>query len=177
MHPRTQPLSGARSKMTPMVPSGPLQAALDGASGYTSLGMYVDAWRELESLPRDLRGAESVLAAKIEILQKFGKWKYARELAESLARNFPANPRWWLAWSCSLRREDSVESARFILEEAVDVHPSVALIHYNLACYSCVLGEVERCQRLLEQAFLLDESLKIAALLDPDLQKLRGNGA
>lgn len=160
-------------KVVPTVPSWPLQSAIDAASGYTALGMYVDAWRELESLPPNLRGVEMVLAAKIEILQKFGKWKYARELAESLAKSFPANPRWWLAWSCSLRREDSVESARSILEKAMDVHPSVALIHYNLACYSCVLGEVERCQLLLEQAFLLDESLKIAALMDPDLRKLR----
>lgn len=166
---RTQLLPGARPS-TVHPGSSLLKTSLDAASGYTALDMYVDAWNELENLPADLRGTETVLAAKIEILQHFGKWKFARQLAESLTRHFPANPRWWLAWSMSMRGEDSIQSARSILEEAVDVHPSVALIHYNLACYACLLGEMERSRGFLQQAFLLDDTLKIVALCDPDLR-------
>jgi tetratricopeptide (TPR) repeat protein len=145
---------------------------LDATLGYLALGMHQDAWNELESLPPELRANVGVIELRIEILQRLGKWEAARMLAESLAKQFPENPHWWLLWSYALRREQSVETAQSVLREALAIHPDVGMIAYNLACYACVLGDLEETRALLHIAFPLDPSLRKTALDDPDLEPL-----
>lgn len=147
---------------------------LEACSGYITLGMYEDAWNELESIPPELRAKVDVIELRLEIYQALGKWESARVLAESMVKRDPENPNWWIAWAYSLRREKSIHEAREVLQEAVLHHPGVALIQYNLACYACVLGEVKEAHRLLATAFALDAGLKKVALDDPDLNNIFG---
>ena len=142
--------------------------------GYITLGMYQDAWNELESLPPELRANVEVIELRIEIYQALGKWEPARVLAESLAKQEPKNPNWWILWAYSLRREKSIHEAREVLQEAALQHPGVALIKYNLACYACVLGEGKEAHRLLTIAFALDDTLRKIALDDPYLDNIFG---
>lgn len=147
---------------------------LDSALGYLSLGMFEDAWEELESLSPELRAADEVLELRLEIYQQLQKWESARVLAESLTKRSPENPGWWLAWSYALRREKSVEAAQRVLREASEVHPDVALIAYNLACYACVLGDLAETRTLLKIAFGMDPELRKTAIDDPDLDRIYG---
>ena len=149
-------------------PSGHLQAAI----GYLQLGMFEDANDELEELPPDLRASDEVLALRIEIYQRLAKWESARVLAESLAKRSPEQPDWWLSWSYALRRERSVVEAQAVLRKASEIHPDVALIAYNLACYACVLGDLAEARTLLKIAFNMDLNCKFMALDDPDLEPL-----
>jgi hypothetical protein len=55
------------------------------------------------------------------------------------------------------------------LKEALGRFPNEAVIHYNLACYSCVSGRIEEGKVLLETALRLDPNLKATALDDEDL--------
>lgn len=154
-----------------------LRRNLEAALGYLALGMHQDAWDELESLPPELRADDHVLDLRISIYQGLGKWEPARVLAESLAKRFPENPHWWIQWAFSLRREKSVEAARAVLLEAAAVHPDEALIPYNLACYACVLGQIEAAHKLLTVAFSMDVMLKRVALDDPDLDLIFGENS
>lgn len=154
-----------------------LQRNLDAVHGYLALGMHQDAWDELESLPPELRADDHVLDLRISIYQDLGKWESARVLAESLAKRSPENPHWWIQWAFSLRREKSVEAARAVLLEAASVHPDEALIPYNLACYACVLGQIEAARKLLTVAFSMDVMLKRVALDDPDLDPFFGKNS
>ena len=45
-------------------------------------------------------------------------------------------------------------------------------MRYNLACYECQLGNLDRAKRWLEKAFELGDArnMKLAALDDPDLE-------
>lgn len=151
-----------------------LERHLEASRGYLGLGMHQDAWDELESLPPDLRVDVGVVELRIKIYQGLKRWEPARVLAESLAKRSPENPQWWILWAVSLRREKSVEAARDVLLEAAAVHPDVALIQYNLACYASVLGQLEEARNLLAAAFSMDVMLKIAALDDPDLDPIFG---
>jgi tetratricopeptide (TPR) repeat protein len=139
--------------------------------------MHQDAWDELESLPPELRADDGVLKIRIQIYQGLKKWEPARVLAESLAKRFPENPHWWIQWAFSLRREKSVEAARAVLLEAAAVHPDVALITYNLACYASVLGHTEAARMLLTVAFSMDVMFKRIALDDPDLDQIFGENS
>jgi hypothetical protein len=55
---------------------------------------------------------------------------------------------------------------------SAEIHPGVALIAYNLACYACVLGEMAETGELLKRAFVMDPTLKQTALTDTDLEPL-----
>ncbi len=145
---------------------------LQPALGYLELGMFEEANEELEELPPELRAADEVLGLRIEILQKLAKWESARVLAESLAKRSPGNPGWWLSWSYALRREQSVLAAQTVLRKASEIHPDIALIAYNLACYACVLGDLAEARTLLKIAFGMDMTFKRIALDDTDLEPL-----
>jgi len=148
------------------------QRMIDSALGYLQLDMAEDAFEELQDLPEELRSDPDVLALRIEIFHRLEKWKDARFLSESLAEKFPENPDWWISYAYAVRREKSIVDARGILWKAVQMHPSVGLIHYNLACYACVLGELEDALDLLKRAFALDQNLTGLAANDTDLQPL-----
>ena len=147
---------------------------LQAAVGYLDLGMAQDAWDELEKLPPLLKDRDAVLELRLEIFQKLEKWESARVLAESLAKRSPDNLSWWIHWAYSLRREKSVEAARAVLLKAAPIHPDAGLIPYNLACYACVLGQLDAARKLLEVAFGLGENLKKLAVKDPDLRAIYG---
>lgn len=149
-----------------------LEHRLQPALGYLELGMFEEANDELEELPPELRADDEVLGLRIEIFQKLAKWEFARVLAESLAKRSPENPGWWLSWSYALRREQSVVAAQVVLRRASEIHPDVALIAYNLACYACVLGDLAEARTLLKIAFGMDRTLKRIALDDSDLEPL-----
>lgn len=152
------------------------ERAVNAAIGYLNLGMAEEAWEELDSLPPDLIHAWPVVEARIGIFQVLDKWKDARELAESMARRFPEEPAWWLKWAYSLRHESSASEARSVLWEAVQLHPSVAMISYHLACYACALGDKAEAGDRLRRALAIDPRLRATALDDSDLALLWKDG-
>ena len=50
--------------------------------------------------------------------------------------------------------------------------PQVALVHYNLACYECQLGNLEMAKGHLKLAFKIKKGLRLEALDEPDLEPL-----
>ena len=59
-----------------------------------------------------------------------------------------------------------------ILLRAVEQHPEVAVVHYNLACYECQLGNMELAKGHLEMSFKIEKGLKLEALDETDLEPL-----
>jgi tetratricopeptide (TPR) repeat protein len=57
-----------------------------------------------------------------------------------------------------------------ILIDAEAKFPRGAAIPYNLACYYCQLGEMEKAKRYLKEAFEIDLNWRKAALDDEDLR-------
>ena len=57
-----------------------------------------------------------------------------------------------------------------ILVDAEAKFPREAAIPYNLACYYCQLGEMEKAKRYLKEAFEIDLNWRTAALEDEDLR-------
>jgi tetratricopeptide (TPR) repeat protein len=65
-----------------------------------------------------------------------------------------------------------LEAARIILVNAVERLPDIAIFHYNLACYECLLGNLETAKARLQHAFKLEPRYRLQALEDEDLQLL-----
>src|SRR5260370_17211015 len=102
-------------------------------SGFTDLGMFQEAVRELEALPESIRESTPILIAWLELYQGWQKWSEAMAVAEHLVAREPADPNWPVALAYATRRGVNLKAALRILQEAVLSFPNCSAIHFNLA--------------------------------------------
>ena len=134
--------------------------------------MFLDANAELEEIDPEVRHVPEVLEIRVQIYQALKKWELMQTVAKKLAEYDAKNPQWAISWAYAARRADSIQAAKRILLEAVEQHPQHALMHYNLACYECQLGDLEVGKTRLEHALKIDPQLRVMALDDEDLKPL-----
>jgi tetratricopeptide (TPR) repeat protein len=142
------------------------------AEGYLELGMPLDAMEELELIATDGWHVPEVLMLQMEVCRQLEKWDRMQALASRLAKNDPDEVQWAVSWAFATRRADSIESAQRILLHALERHPSEPILHFNLGCYACQLGDLEGAKKRLAVAFELDSSWRMLALKDEDLRPL-----
>jgi tetratricopeptide (TPR) repeat protein len=111
---------------------------------------------------------------RLKIHRTLEKWEPMRTVAAKLAAYDPDSVPWTFALAYATRRAQSIEAAKPILLAAVERHPEAAVLHYNVACYECQLGDLEVAKARLAHAFKLDEKLRLRALDDADLEELWG---
>jgi len=145
---------------------------LTAAQGYVELGMFLNAIAELEEIDPEVRHVPEVLEVRVQIYRALKKWELMQTVAKTLAIHDPDEPQWTVSWAYATRRADSIELARIILVNAIERMPNVAIFHYNLACYICQLGDLEKTKESLHQAFKLDPGMRVIALDDEDLEPL-----
>jgi tetratricopeptide (TPR) repeat protein len=145
--------------------------------GWLGLGNWQEANEELENIPLALRTHPDVLEVRLEIYSKAAKWDLAAEIAGVLIQIRPGDPQFWISHAYGTRRMPGggIPQAKEILGKAQSLFPKEPLIPYNLACYSCQLGDHPEARKWLEVAFALGDArqLKSMALSDPDLEPLR----
>jgi tetratricopeptide (TPR) repeat protein len=161
-------LSGKLS--VPLEP--PDQQHWQAAVGYAELGMFADADSELEKIDPFNRAAPEVLAVRLAIYRGLKKWELMQQIAKRLKEFQPNNVQWTISLAYATRRAYSIDVAMEILLSAEPKFPKEAAIPYNLACYYCQLGEMEKAKCYLKQAFKIDSSWRMAALEDEDLRPL-----
>jgi Flp pilus assembly protein TadD len=143
------------------------------AEGYFELGMHEECQQALgQLLPEDQKRQE-VLALRLALLMTTKSWTSAAEVAACLVERDPQESGWWVNYAYCIRRARSVDEAEAILLRAAELHPKVAVIHYNLACYACVTGRLQEARERLIRAREIDKSVEAMALQDEDLFALR----
>jgi hypothetical protein len=145
---------------------------LTAAEGFAELGMYLDANAELEEIDAEVRHVAEVLTVRVSIYAGLEKWELMRTVAGRLAAHDPADAQWAISLAYATRRAQSIEAAKCILLEAVERHPTEPILHYNLACYECQLGDIEVAKARLAHAFDLEPKCRLMALDDDDLAPL-----
>ena len=105
------------------------------------------------------------------MIQNPQRTSYAR-IHKTLAPDDPKNPQWAISLAYATRRAESIEAAKRNLLEAVEQHTKDALMHYNLACYECQLGDLEVGKARLKHALKIDPGMRLMALDDDDLKPL-----
>ena len=151
------------------------QRHLTVAQGYLELGMFQDANAELDRITPEVRHLPEVLEVRVKVYSAMRNWELMQVAVNALLRHDPANVQWIVWRAFATRRAESLEAAHSILLEAVERHPEVAIIHYNLACYECQLEELEVAKARLRYAIMLDGSFREVALEDEDLKPLWGS--
>jgi hypothetical protein len=67
---------------------------LEGAQGYTTLGLYMQANRELEQMSYETRNWPEVIAVKLAIFDGLKLWEMVEILALQLGDCARGNPQW-----------------------------------------------------------------------------------
>ena len=148
----------------------PDQQYLQAAVGYVELGMFAEADSELDKIDPFCRALPEVLAVRLAIYRGLKKWELMQQIAKRLKDFEPDNVQWTISLAYATRRAYSIDVAMEILLDAEAKFPREAAIPYNLACYYCQLGEMEKAKRYLKEAFEIDLNWRKAALDDGDLR-------
>jgi len=143
------------------------------ALGYLELGLPAEARAELAGLSPEFLATVPALAARIEIAMAQSAWDEVIALAPELIGHDSTLERPWVAWAYALRELGRVGEAQetLLAGSRLIAKPSL-LVHYNLACYACLLGELDEARRLLAAIYARDKSWRETARADPDLAAL-----
>ena len=151
---------------------------LSAAVGWVELGLWREAVEELEKITPEQRNHPLVLRTWYEVYAKGEKWDRAARLAQELVQVQPQDAQGWVWQAYATRRMagGGIPQAREILEQARKLIPDEPLIAYNLGCYECQLGHMEKAWSWLEQAFTSrnPNTFREMALQDRDLEPLWG---
>jgi len=150
---------------------------LRAAEGWLELGDPGEANQELGQIRRELRIHPDVLELRWEVYATAKKWVRCIDLANALIRAVPERSSGYLKLSRALHAMGETEDALENLLTVVNDFPDDAAMAYDLACYACVLGDIEEAIESLNKALDLGgDPIKRRALEEPDLQPLWGKG-
>lgn len=143
------------------------------AQGYAELGLHKEALEELDLLPTLLREHPQVLEMRLIILMQWEAWKEAFVVSQRLCKAAPKSPIAFIHAAFCLHELGRTDEAKFTLLNGPVALQDDPTFHYNLACYECVLGEVESARAHLERSFSIDRKFREFAKSDPDLKPLQ----
>lgn len=136
---------------------------LNAATGWLMLGDVVEARSEFNQIRLGLRMHPEVMEFEWRLLARERRWLAAVDVGERLVRACPEDANAWVHRSYALHEMRRTREAYDQLLPAAGKFPKEMIIPYNLACYTCQLGDLAAARRWLERALALGES---------DLQKL-----
>jgi tetratricopeptide (TPR) repeat protein len=146
--------------------------------GYIGLEMFRAAAAELAAIAVGERQAPEVRLTRMDFYIAASRWESAVRIGATLARKDPSCEQAWIGWAYALRELQRVTEAKEVLLVAEAAHGvTSALVHYNLACYDALLGDLAEARARLVKAYRLDKTLKETAEHDPDLAALRAADA
>lgn len=146
-----------------------LPNTLRAASGWLELGLPCDALEELCLLPHEQQTQHKVLELKLRAQMECRAWNAAADTARLLCAKEPKEPDFFLRAAYCLHETGDTLAAHNQLLRGPKVLFTLAIFHYNLACYLWTLGDQARARNHLEKAIAMDESYREEALKDRDL--------
>ena len=148
------------------------QKRILAAQGYHELGLWREAWRELDALSDAAQHRPDILEMRILILINERKWREALAISRQLAEAAPQEEGGWVHSAYCLHELGRTREAVQALLAAPATLREKAIYHYNLACYSCVLGQIDKAREALFRSFALDKRYRDFARSDCDLEPL-----
>jgi tetratricopeptide (TPR) repeat protein len=148
------------------------QRHLTAAEGYLEMGMFLAADAALDEIAPEFRHFPQVLNIREKIYEGMERWDMAVEIAKALMAAEPDSPRRATCLARVTRRAQSLEAAIAVLQAAIERRTSNNQVYYDLACYTCLKGDMVEALAYLEQAIKLDPGLRLVSLEDEDLTQL-----
>ncbi|MBV9672849.1 MAG: hypothetical protein JO076_08515 [Verrucomicrobia bacterium] len=146
---------------------------LSAAEGYIELGMYAEAWAQLDELPASEQDRFETLRMRIDIKMRERQWKTALRLSANFSKLHPTAAYGHIHMAFCLHELGHTAEAKKTLLEGPPSLLDEPTYYYNLACYESILGNLDQAKAYLRASFRLDKSFREMAKLDPDLHAIR----
>jgi tetratricopeptide (TPR) repeat protein len=152
-----------------------IKRQLDEAEGYLMLNLPLRALDILEGRAdwATMQFEASLLAG--EALRSLDRFREALKPLEVAAKLKPSDVAVAIALGWCYKRTHRLAQAIDALERAVRHNSDEPLLHYNLACYWSLAGNVSKALDALSIALDLEPNLRILIPDESDFNKLRGN--
>lgn len=167
------------------------QAILRQASGYVELAeLLVDphlptpaaavrvldrAIATLDELPEPTRSTPEALLLEGEALRAAERWEEAIVPLGRVAAEAPHHAAAWLAIGWCHKRLGRMQEAVDALAQGLSHSPLQPILHYNLACYLSLMGQVPAAVEHLTQAIAIDRRFRDLTLDEPDFDPIRSD--
>lgn len=145
---------------------------LAAAREHIGLEEFTKANDELGKLTSIVRDWPEILKVRIRIHEGLKQWALMQATAKTLVERAPGEAASWIFWAHATRHAQSIQAARPLLLTAIQKHPGVWRLHYELACYESQLGDFASAQEHIKRAFVLNEDCQTGAMDEPDLKPL-----
>ena len=143
------------------------------AEGYLELEMPQHALDVLARLGDPANFNSQALHLWGEALQKMGRYGEALIPLARGAKIAPENIHIHLALGWCHKRAGDIDLAIEALEEALAVDHGEAIVHYNLSCYLCLVGDKTRALYHLAEALAIDPEYRNLAEKESDFDSIR----
>jgi len=169
----------------------PRQILLRRAVGYLELGaLLVDpetgpvpsaerllkrALAELTLLPADVRQGGPASLIEGETLRSLGRWEAALAPLHRATEVNPSGIEAWLGLGWCLKRLGRLPEAIRSLEAGLDASPREPVLHYNLACYHSLVGNVASAIDYLRRAIAIDDRFRDLTGTERDFDPIRSD--
>jgi predicted Zn-dependent protease len=150
---------------------------LIAAQGYSELGMFDEALQELGTLPIDAQQDITAVEMRLMILMQAKRWKAALATGRELTQLAPDKTAGYIHSAFCLHELGKTDEARTVLLNGPPALHHEPVYHYNLACYECMLGNLDCARTHLEKSVQLDKKFRDYAKSDPDLKPLHEESA
>ena len=148
------------------------QRLLVASQGYSELGLPELALAELDLLPEEVGNSPIGIESRLSVLMQAKRWKPALGVGRELCRVAPDKTEGFIQTAFCLHEMGNSREALELLSSGPPALKAEPTYHYNLACYSAALGNIEEARAHLNVSFAMDKSLKDYARTDPDLKAL-----
>ncbi len=147
---------------------------LEAAEGWLGLGNWEQAEADLAGIAPKFRLHPDVLKLRWYITAAQAKWVLAGQVARATCTVAPDNPFGWACLAYAAHKLNQTGEARNVLLSVVDDFPDEYSLRYDLACYTCLLGNLGEAWYWLQKALALPHNKKLEriALEDPNLRPL-----
>jgi len=149
----------------------------DGQASVSVARLLRRALAEIAALPADTQLTPQASLVSGAALRSLGEWQAAIAPLEraSLAGPRAARLEAWMGLGWCWKRLDRVDLAIAALESGLAVFPGLPVLHYNLACYHSLAGNVPAAIDHLQKAIELDDTFRDLTGSESDFDSIRSD--
>jgi predicted Zn-dependent protease len=147
---------------------------LEAAEGWLGLGSVIEAETELGLIATKLQSHPDVLRVRYHVLAAKKDWEAAVATAKMLTLLLPDTSFGFVHQAYALHELKRTQEAMNVLLPVAHRFKEEPILFYNLACYSCQLGDNVGARMWLDKAYEAGDEAKLREMAseDPDLVPL-----
>lgn len=135
--------------------------------------LLVRALDEVRSLPHEDRLSRSASLLEGEALRALGEWESALVPLERAADGPRGRVEAAMGLGWCFKRLGRIADAISVLRRAIEANPDQPVLHYNLACYHSVAGDVAAAIEHLTRAITMDGRFRDLTGTERDFDAIR----